>query len=115
LLNFFCSIQIYAKDKCPNGNAQHELKSETVKTWGVGTYAFTQLVNHLNQEKASLLEKVEHYERDLNMANNISKSNNASSSSLNEFKFNNRDSHQSFNNFGEDKQFEFYFEKNIRP
>ncbi len=23
--------------------------SETVKSWGVGTYVFTQLVNHLNQ------------------------------------------------------------------
>jgi hypothetical protein len=41
-------VKIYAKDK-GNNNPPHELMSDTVTTWGTGTYAFTQLVNHLNQ------------------------------------------------------------------
>jgi len=57
-------VKIYANEKGQT-NLPHELMSDTVSTWGSGTYAYTQLVNHLNQEKACLLEKVEHYERDL--------------------------------------------------
>ena len=30
-------------------NPPHELVAENVKTWGIGTYVYTQLVNHLNQ------------------------------------------------------------------
>lgn len=112
------SVKIYAKDKGRN-NAPHELQSETVKTWGYGTYAFTQLVNHLNQEKASLLEKMEHYERDLQL--NVNKSS-ESQESMNEFGLNTaRDAYNSlrgYNNISEnlmDNEFEFYFERNIRP
>lgn len=43
----------------------HELMSESTVNWGVGTYVQTTLLNHLNEEKASLLEKLEHYERAL--------------------------------------------------
>jgi len=57
-------VKIYAKDK-GNNNPPHELTSETITSWGCGTYVFTQLFNHLNQEKASLIEKMEHYEREL--------------------------------------------------
>lgn len=114
------SVKIYAKDKGSN-NPPHELQSETTKTWGIGTYAFTQLSNHLNQEKASLLEKAEHYERDLQL--NANKSNNefADSAKLKDFGFNNnvRHSYKSFgNNIKEslaDNEFEFYFERNVRP
>lgn len=41
-------VKIYAKDKGKN-NPPHELMSDDISTWGTGTYAFTQLVNHLNQ------------------------------------------------------------------
>jgi hypothetical protein len=40
--------KIYAKDK-GKLNPPYELVSDDVITWGSGTYAFTQLVNHLNQ------------------------------------------------------------------
>jgi hypothetical protein len=30
-------------------NPPHELVAENVKSWGIGTYVYTQLVNHLNQ------------------------------------------------------------------
>ena len=42
------NVKIYAKDKGTN-NPPYDLVSDTVTTWGVGTYAYTQLVNHLNQ------------------------------------------------------------------
>lgn len=71
----------------------------------------------MNQEKASLLEKVEHYERDLQL--NVTKSNNASSSSLNEYgNSNGRDHYHGYGNHNDghtDRQYEFYFEKNVRP
>lgn len=109
------SVKIFAKGKC-SGQNPHELQSD-IKTWGIGTYAFTQLVNHVNQEKASLLEKVEHYERDLQL--NVTKSNNASSSSLNEYgNSNGRDHYHGYGNHNDghtDRQYEFYFEKNVRP
>ena len=56
-------IKVYARGK-GRDNLPHEVVSDTVTTWGVGTYALTSLVNHLNQEKATLLEKVENYERE---------------------------------------------------
>lgn len=111
------SVKIYAKNKGEN-NAPHELQSETVRTWGIGTYAFTQLLNHLNQEKASLLEKTEHYERDLQI--NVNKTNHHEeiSSRLNQLGLNNvRESYKQFSNSGNmmDNEFEFYFERNVRP
>lgn len=112
------SVKIYANGKGRN-NPPNELESETTKNWGIGTYAFTQLVNHLNQEKASLLEKVEHYERDLQL--NTNKTNDIhENAKLSDFGFNNvRSSYKNFgNNIKEsyaDNEFEFYFEKNIRP
>ena len=42
------NVKIYAKDK-GSSNPPYDLVSDTVTTWGVGTYAYTQLVNHLNQ------------------------------------------------------------------
>ena len=76
-------------------------------------------MNHLNQEKATLLEKVEHSERDLQV--NVSKSNQHVdlSSQLSEFGMNNvREAYKNYSSNGDsmmDREFEFYFEKNIRP
>ena len=42
------SVKIYAYGKGSN-NPPYELMSETVKSWSNGTYAYTQLVDHLNQ------------------------------------------------------------------
>ena len=41
-------VKIFAKDKGIS-NLPHDIMSENVLTWGIGTYAFTSLVNHLNQ------------------------------------------------------------------
>lgn len=111
------SVKIYASGKGRN-NAPHELQSDTVKTWGIGTYAFTQLVNHLNQEKANLLEKVEHYERDLQLnVNKVSNKNEfGSTNSIREtYRDNYNDANYNGNASMMDNDFEFYFEKNIRP
>ena len=57
-------VKIYAKDKGAN-NPPHDLVSDTVVTWGVGTYAYTQLVNHLNQvyisSKLNILFRLKFY------------------------------------------------------
>lgn len=101
--------------------------SDTVTNWGIGTYAFTSLVNHLNQvsfkifeffvkklilsnfkqEKANLLEKLEHYEREIQV--NVNKDNFAKASTALKEKFIDLD--QNFI----DRDFEFYFERNVRP
>lgn len=107
--------KIYAKDKGRN-NPPHELMSDTIKTWGVGTYAYTQLLNHLNQEKASLLEKIEHYERELQI--NLNKTTNGTGKKTkhqqtgfeNGFNIDNLDDLNTL-----EKNFEFYYERNIRP
>ena len=83
--------------------------SDTIKTWGVGTYAYTQLTNHLNQEKASLLEKMEHYERELNIS--ASKINGTSRKS----KHNGFDHSMDGSDGFYEKNIEFIYEKNIRP
>ena len=107
---FFVSsiLKIYAKDKGKN-NPPYELVSETIKTWGVGTYAYTQLINHLNQEKASLLEKMEHYERELNI--NVNKTNGTHRKSKQNGFDHSLDSSGDFY----EKNIEFIYEKNIRP
>jgi hypothetical protein len=94
--------------------------SDSVQTWGVGTYAFTQLVNHLNQEKASLLEKVEHYEREVQKEpiDTTNNSNNRRIISKNiRHNFDDYDSKFeddiTVDNLG--NQYEFYYEKNVRP
>jgi hypothetical protein len=107
--------------------------SDHIFTWGTGTYALTSLMNHLNQEKASLLEKVEHYERDLVPSNPSSGYNTHSSSSS--IKNNHRisnglrndsldsmrgDSFYDLNSsndgfYNNNNSYEFYYEKNIRP
>ena len=89
--------------------------SDTVTNWGVGTYAFTQLVNHLNQEKASLLEKMEHYERELQIKTT------KETSRIGLEKLDERENGYSdvYNDTGYgkiiDRDFEFYYERNIRP
>ena len=90
--------------------------SDTIKTWGVGTYAYTQLINHLNQEKASLLEKIEHYERELQI--NLNKTNGASKKSKQQMGFETNgylDNLDEYSSNSLEKNFEFYYERNIRP
>ena len=111
--------------------------SDDISTWGTGTYAFTQLVNHLNQvyccvcfirhlilyykrfllkkkEKSSLLEKVEHYERDLQV--NVKKSNDTHRSAMS-FGSDLGNGHEVLSDFSTnlDNEYEFYYEKNVRP
>ncbi|CAF1129739.1 unnamed protein product [Brachionus calyciflorus] len=101
----FENEQIFAKDKGRN-YPPHELMSETVKNWGNGTYAYTSLVNHLNEERASLLEKIEHYEREIQVpVNRIDKD--RIQNRLDELDLDKKI------NFEQD--FEFYFERNLRP
>ena len=103
-------VKIYAKDKGKT-NVPHELMSESIKTWGVGTYAYTQLINHLNQEKASLLEKTEHYERELHINTATKTPTNGRKSKQNNI--NDLDFNDDFNT--NSRNIEFYFEINIRP
>lgn len=75
----------------------------------MGTYAFTQLVNHLNQEKANLLEKTEHYERDIQV--NVQKDGKRVSKSLRDNFDELNDVNSKFGNL--ENEFEFYYEKNV--
>ena len=69
-------------------------------------------MNHLNQERASLLEKIEHYERDLHpslgKANDIRTDEFGMRNVRDDLNNDSRDTHV-------DTDFEFYFEKNYRP
>lgn len=87
--------------------------SDTIKTWGVGTYAYTQLINHLNQEKASLLEKIEHYERELQMNSNKTTNGTNKKSKQIGFEHGYLDNLDDFNS--NEKSYDFYYERNIRP
>ena len=87
--------------------------SDTIKTWGVGTYAYTQLINHLNQEKASLLEKIEHYERELQMNSNKTTNWASKKSKQIGFEYGYLDNLDDFNS--NEKSYDFYYERNIRP
>ncbi len=121
-------VKIYAKDKGKT-NLPHDIMSDHIVTWGTGTYALTSLMNHLNQEKASLLEKVEHYERDLVPSNTSSGYSTHSSSSKNNQRISNNLRNDSLESMRGDSiyelnssndgfynnNYEFYYEKNIRP
>ncbi len=100
--------------------------SDHIVTWGTGTYALTSLMNHLNQEKASLLEKVEHYERDLvpstsgyssssSSKNNHRMSNGLRNDSLDSMRGDSFYDLNSSNDGYYNNNYEFYYEKNIRP
>ncbi|RNA43834.1 intermediate filament tail domain [Brachionus plicatilis] len=100
------SVKIFAKDKGRN-YPPHELMSDTVVNWGTGTYAYTSLVNHLNQERASLLEKIEHYEREVQVSLKKKIDTNQIRERLDELDLDEK--------FDFSRDFEFYYEKNIRP
>ena len=40
-------VKIFAKDKGKT-NLPHDIMSDSILTWGIGTYALTSLLNHLS-------------------------------------------------------------------